>query len=38
MFDRVPYAAIRHAKDDFPNVKVEILDKRLQYENVKYSI
>lgn len=38
LFDRILHTAIRHAKDDFPNVKVEILDERLQYENVKYSM
>lgn len=36
LFDRILHTAIRHVKEDFPNVKVEILDERLQYENVKY--
>lgn len=38
LFDRILHAAIKHAKEDFPNVKVAILDERLQYENVKYSM
>lgn len=38
LFDRILNTAIRHAKADFPNVKVEVLDDRLQYENVAYSM
>ncbi|MEG2675081.1 MAG: tripeptide aminopeptidase PepT [Muribaculaceae bacterium] len=38
LFNRILHTAIKHVREDFPNVKVEILDERLQYENVKYSM